>query len=359
MSGTKRVVLHYVGYDEAGGGILAVVRGLAAESGARVIVGMGRNFGPAPAGWPRVWRGPAIRGERIAPGNAWAAWRVARRVRRWLRGGEHRVFHGHSRAGLLVALWLHAWGERRVVVSVHCYGRQRWFYRWAAGRLGARLFWLSPAMRSYYGAEGEGWAQCLPGGVRVAPQAAKPRGETLRVAGVGALVRWKRWDLVLRALAGLDEAERARVRFEHIGEALADEDSRRYAGELQRLTHELGLAKNVSWRGREAGSVRLLAASDVLVVASENEPFSMAMLEALAAGVPVLASDSGGARDLVREGESGWLFRSGDAADLARRLGELAREELRWPEVARVQQVAPEIGRIAAQWREVYARVSA
>lgn len=357
MNDAQQVVLHYVGYARDGGGILAVVRGLAAQPGARVIVGMTRSFGAAPPGWPRVWRGPSIAGERISPGSALAARVVARRVRRWLRGGAHRVFHGHSRAGLLVALWLHAWGERRVVVSVHCYGRQRWFYRWAAGRLGARLFWLSPAMRSHYGAPGAGWTQCIPGGVRVAPVAAKPRHGPVRVAGVGALVRWKRWDLVLRALAGLDDAERARVRFEHIGEALADEESRRHAGELQRLTGDLGLAERVTWRGHEPGSARLLAASDVLVVTSENEPFSMAMLEALAAGVPVLAGDSGGARDLVREGENGWLFRSGDAVDLARRLGQLARGELRWPEPAQVQRAAPEIGRIAAQWRGVYARL--
>ena len=35
----------------------------------------------------------------------------------------------------MVALWLARAGERRVVVSVHCYGRQRWFYRWAARQL--------------------------------------------------------------------------------------------------------------------------------------------------------------------------------------------------------------------------------
>ena len=75
---------------------------------------------------PEVWIGPWIYGERISLGNFWCARSVALAVRRWLQAEPGRVFHGHSRAGLLVGLWLRLLGERRVVVSVHCYGRQRW-----------------------------------------------------------------------------------------------------------------------------------------------------------------------------------------------------------------------------------------
>ena len=50
------------------------------------------------------------------------------------------------------------------------------------------------------------------------------------------------------------------------------------------------------------------------------------MLEALFAGVPVIASDSGGAQDLIAPPVNGRLFRTGDAADLARTIDDLAGE---------------------------------
>ena len=67
---------------------------------------------------------------------------------------------------------------------------------------------------------------------------------------------------------------------------------------------------------------------DVLVVPSiwfENSPLTIH--EAYAAGAPVVATDLGGMKDLVRDGVSGLLFRRGDAADLARALGRLASEK--------------------------------
>lgn len=68
----------------------------------------------------------------------------------------------------------------------------------------------------------------------------------------------------------------------------------------------------------------VLAALDVVVVPSlwyENTPF--VVLEAMSAGVPVLASDLGGLREVVHDGRNGELFAAGDAADLARRLARL------------------------------------
>lgn len=70
-----------------------------------------------------------------------------------------------------------------------------------------------------------------------------------------------------------------------------------------------------------------LAASDLLVHTCPEEPFGLAILEAMAAGVPVLVPDAGGAGSLVAEGESGFRFRANDPDDLARRLVELGGAE--------------------------------
>jgi glycosyltransferase involved in cell wall biosynthesis len=79
----------------------------------------------------------------------------------------------------------------------------------------------------------------------------------------------------------------------------------------------------------------------------------MAMLEALAAGVPVLAADSGGAVDIIREGVNGRLHRTGDAAALTAQLSDwLVRPPVF--DVAAIRRTAVPIERVAAQWRRIY-----
>jgi len=308
-----RDVLHYLGYDQDHGGIVSVIRAQAAVGETRALLGLNRGARQLRQPELATMEFTPLPGEQLNPTSFWRARRVAREVQAWLAGGADRVFHGHSRAGLVVGSWLHQWGERRVVVSVHCYGRRRWFYRQAAERLGRRLYWLSPAMKRYYEiASPDNWDQCMPGGVPIGAAIAstRPDAETrgFRLVGVGERVPRKRWDLVLAALGEMPDD----FVFEHIGGGTEPEITA-----LAEQTAALGLSPRVQWHGREADSRRILAQADALVVASENEPFAMAILEALAVGVPVIAADSGGTVDAVVSGANGELFRSGDALDLA------------------------------------------
>jgi len=353
-------VLHYVGYDDDRGGIVSVVRALAGAGVFPCVLGVNIGFVPQREVLLPVLALPRLEGERIGLRTLWPARAVACVVRDWLHADPARVFHGHSRAGLLVALWLHRWGERRVIVSVHCYGRQRWFYRWAAGRLGNRLFWLTPAMRSYYGVPGREWEQCIPGCLAQG-EATGVRREAagcIRLAGVGALVRWKGWHLLVEALAKLPAPVLARLKFCHIGTDDGSADSRAYAGELRGRTMAAGLEQTIEWRGQQSSSAPLLSESDGLLVTSENEPFSIAMLEALGANVPVIAADSGGAADLVQPPKNGLLFKTGSPDDLARVLRSLVETE----ELGRVRIDREALRRfsapvVAAQWAAVYARL--
>jgi glycosyltransferase involved in cell wall biosynthesis len=358
-------VLHYLGYDRDRGGIVSVVRALAGAGRFECVLGLNRNA--------RQLRQPALPAAEVSPvageilnvRTFWRARAVAREAHAWLDAAPGRVFHGHSRAGLAVALWLARQGEARAVVSVHCYGRQRWFYRWAAGRLRDRLFWLSPAMKEYYGvAGGEAWAQCIPECVPapVLPRASRiPATDgALRLGGIGALVPWKRWHLVLEALALMPATVREKWRFRHIGGTDGSPVAERYSVQVQARTKELGLDDCVEWLGEQPSADGMLGETDCLVVASYHEPFSVAMLEALQAGVPVLAADSGGARDVIVPMGNGWLFRSGDARDLSRMLTMLVESDA----LARVRIDPSELTRfsaetVAGQWAEVYARLLA
>lgn len=357
---TTPTVLHYLGYDEDRGGIASVVRALAGAGRFECVLGMNRGCVQRSEPALPLLELPRVEGERIDVLNVWRARAVSRSVRAWLAADARRVFHGHSRAGLLVALWLRWCGERRVVVSVHCYGRQRWFYRWAARRLKERIVWLTPEMKRYYEIGEADWRGCIPNGLPVRPSTARARpwrSGRVTVGGAGLLVGWKRWNLVLEAMARLPERWREGIEFLHAGAATDTTESAAYARRLSEQTKELGLASQVSWLGWQASLDELLSRIDVLVVPSTREPFSMTALEALRAGVPVIAANEGGPRDFVREGANGWFFRSGDADDLARVLTSLLATDA----LARVAIDERDLARfdlttVAGQWASLYAR---
>lgn len=97
--------------------------------------------------------------------------------------------------------------------------------------------------------------------------------------------------------------------------------------------HRPMLESEIAQRGQSeaiqlAGEVRevrpTLERSDVFVLSSASEGMPMSVLEAMAAGLPVVASDVGGVHEVVEEGTTGFLVPSGDAPQMAERLARLA-----------------------------------
>jgi glycosyltransferase involved in cell wall biosynthesis len=81
---------------------------------------------------------------------------------------------------------------------------------------------------------------------------------------------------------------------------------------------ELGISDRVRFTGQVPHARSLFAAFDLFVLSSDHEPFGMVLLEAMAAGVPVMATDCGGAPEIVRRAEQRFGLR--DAEDLAAKL---------------------------------------
>lgn len=87
---------------------------------------------------------------------------------------------------------------------------------------------------------------------------------------------------------------------------------------LKEQTISLGIANRVRFLGQVPNVRRLFSAFDLFVLSSDHEPFGMVLLEAMAAGVPVIATDCGGAPEVIADRNA--LFNLGDSQGLARQL---------------------------------------
>ncbi len=100
---------------------------------------------------------------------------------------------------------------------------------------------------------------------------------------------------------------------------------------LRAMTQELNIADSTFFLGRCERIADLLSISTICVLSSKAEGFSNSILEYMAAGRPVVATDVGGAREAIVEGETGYLVPAGDEKMMATRIIEL----LKRPSVAR------------------------
>ena len=95
--------------------------------------------------------------------------------------------------------------------------------------------------------------------------------------------------------------------------------------EVENQVRALQLKSSVHLLGMRRDIPRLLQASDVLVLSSRGwEGLPLTVLEAMASALPVIASDVGGTREALQDGETGYLYPPGDAATLASLLLRLA-----------------------------------
>jgi len=318
-------VLHLVGQREDAGGILSVIRCL-------------HQAGPAAGIDHTVWvhrdyaetRAPSLDYRRTgfiasdSPSHIaifFSSVPAFFSLRKLLRKESFDVLHAHTRGGLTVALLAGLFLGRRILFTNHSYASRAWFYRWAARRDWMTTIVLNPNMVAHYGLAVEPprcsiiFSGCAdrflqePLTTNAWPSA--DHLAKLKLVGMGTLVRWKCWHHPVTALARLPADLKARVEFHLWGPEQDDPDSQAYAAELRESIEQHGLQETVLLRGVTNQVTDALRDGHFVIVASENEPCSVSLMEALALGLPALAARSGGNVDIVQDGTTGLLYETG------------------------------------------------
>ncbi len=178
----------------------------------------------------------------------------------------------------------------------------------------------------------------------------QPPAPSLTIGTIGRLNEIKRQDVLLRAFARL-AANRPEARLLLVGDGPM-------RGELERLADALGIRERTHFAGYQAAPEVYLQRMDVFALTSRSEGMPLSILEAWAAGLPVVGSAVGGVPELIEDGVTGKLFASGDDAQLAEILETLCADpplRIRLAEagLSRVQRDLS-LTRMAAEYERVY-----
>lgn len=142
---------------------------------------------------------------------------------------------------------------------------------------------------------------------------------------VGRIAGNKRIDLLIHALAQL---QRSNVMLLVVGDVVLNDAARILHPELEALAAQLGVANQVVFTGRVPVVTPYLHLADILLLPSQHEGFGVPVAEAMAAGTPVIASNSGALPWVLGADDSGnapggLLFREGNVDDLAAQITRL------------------------------------
>lgn len=307
----------------------------------------------------RVIRLPSLQRALHPLKDVTAWWRLLRIIQAW----RPDVVHTHmAKAGALGRAA--AWAVRRlsrgryrplVLHTFHGHVLDGYFSPWVAWLFAAAERWLarrtdlliavSPSVKEDLVARGIAPAEriaVIPLGLPLEPllalngcrQAWRPAGDTgtLTVAWIGRLVPVKCPELFVEALARFGAGYRGRFQ----GLVVGDGELR---PAIEQMVRQRGLAEQVSCVGWVSEMAGLYADADVVCLTSRNEGTPVALIEAMAAGKPVIATAVGGVPDVlgldraalqpwpsgdVVRGEGGCVVRPGDAEGLAASLARYA-----------------------------------
>ena len=286
--------------------------------------------------------------------GTFAALRTMRRRLAPRRGAvlhtHNATAHYHAVLALLGIPFARILNTRHGMVVEGAASRRERFYRRSLWRTDAVVAVCDAARLQLLetGVRPRGDVLAIPNGIRLhafGPASSEARDALVAELGlepgsrligtVGRLTPVKNQEMLLRAFAG--------VRQEVSNAALVVVGGGPLHDGHEALARSLGVEKHVRFLGDRGDVRRLLRGFDVFALSSRSEGYSIALLEASAVGLPIVATDVGGNREIVGEGHTGHLVT--DEATLTSRLSGL----LNRPDHAR------SMGANARRWAEIEA----
>jgi glycosyltransferase involved in cell wall biosynthesis len=249
-----------------------------------------------------------------------------RELKQTIKDESPDLVHAHtSKAGLLARVAA-AVTRTPVVFTAHTWSfadgisarRQRWavpLERFAAG-LGKKIIAVSQANKEMALRRSVGTADSIVkiwNGIPDVPHRAQPgSGDPRTLIMTARFVAQKDHLLLVEALSQLEGDWRLLL----VGDGIR-------RPEIQRAIAKAGLSDRIECLGERSDIPELLASADLFVLATHWEGLPLCIIEAMRAGLPVVATDVGGDSEVVTDGVTGYLTPSGDAGQLRDRIREL------------------------------------
>ena len=278
------------------------------------------------------------------------------------------ILHAHNIAAWQYAV-LAAQGRRFGVVytqhgpNPHCRTwKDRFRCRWLATRSAAIAAvgrTVAEAMARYQGIPRDK-IRVIPNGIALRPARGRVRplpDDVFTVGFVGRLSPEKRVDRLIQAFAGLAHRPCPQPGRTGWGLWIVGDGSERAGLEHTASSLDTGIRERILFAGRRDDIPECLAGMDLFVLPSEVEGCSVALIEAMSAGVPVMASRAGDNEDLLEHGQSGFLL-DADERKWPAQISELCADRRRMMEMsARARERASNfysVRRVLAEYENIY-----
>lgn len=147
--------------------------------------------------------------------------------------------------------------------------------------------------------------------------------KSLMIGFVGNFIHQKRASLFVEVANEVRRRISEDVRFPMFG------DPRELRGDIERRIRELGMDDRIHLMGTRFPIEPVLAGLDVYVAPAVREGFGRTLVEAMGVGVPVIAADDGGHREIIREGVTGYLVRRDNKESFADRVVDIVNDRER------------------------------
>jgi glycosyltransferase involved in cell wall biosynthesis len=266
--------------------------------------------------------------------------RAAVRIARIVRQGGYRLVHGHTVRTAMIGAVAATIARVPMVYHAHSPATRDSARRWRDRLNGlverlslrrvSRVIAVSQALAEHIEREGFDPARItvvrngVPG-IADVPDRARPSG--FWTLGTVALFRPRKGIEVLLEAMALLHGRGISVRLQGVGAF----QSPQYRAQIAARVRQLNLTEYVTWTGFTSNVVHELRKMDLFVLPSLfGEGLPMAVLEAMAAGVPVVASRVEGVPEAIRHGRDGVLTDPGDADGLARSIAAVIQGDYDW-----------------------------